>query len=119
LEECGEILLERDAGAWVFRLRGEVDVSVKPTLTERLAEPFEAGGGSAVVVDLSEAAFVDSTVLKGLVYGMEKTAQCERPFAIVAPLDGMPRRLLALTALEVTAPIFLTRRDALAAVAPE
>jgi hypothetical protein len=31
----------------------------------------------------------------------------------------MPRRLLALTALEVKAPVFLTRHDALAAVAPE
>jgi len=119
LEECGEILLDRDAGAWVFSLRGEVDVSVTPNLIERLTEAFDAGGTSAVVVDLSEAAFVDSTVLKGLIYGMEKTAEQERSFAIVAPLDGMPRRLLALTALEVTVPIFRTRHDALATVAPE
>jgi len=119
LEECGEILLDRDAGAWVFSLRGEVDVSVTPNLIERLTEAFDAGGASAVVVDLSEAAFVDSTVLKGLIYAMEKTAEQERSFAIVAPLDGMPRRLLALTALEVKVPIFLTRQDALATVAPE
>jgi hypothetical protein len=50
---------------------------------------------------------------------MEKAAEQERSFAIVAPLDGMPRRLLALTALEVKVPIFLTRQDALATVAPE
>jgi anti-anti-sigma regulatory factor len=51
----------------VFSLRGEVDVSVTPNLIDRLTEAFDAGGASAVVVDLSEAAFVDSTVLKGLI----------------------------------------------------
>jgi hypothetical protein len=50
---------------------------------------------------------------------LEKTAEQKRSFAIVAPLDGMPRRLLPLTALEVKAPIFLTRHDALATVTPE
>ena len=52
-------------GVWVLTLHGEHDVSTEPSLAEELERVAAAGG--PVVVDLSDAQFIDSSILRVLV----------------------------------------------------
>jgi anti-anti-sigma factor len=103
----GTIDLERDSGVWVVTLHGEHDLSTASQLRNALARSFS--GGSAVIVDLSQAEFIDSTIVHVLV-----RVQRERyPVALVAPPGGVPRRLLDLVRLPEAISTFHTRAETL------
>jgi anti-sigma B factor antagonist len=111
----GEVVVEQDQGAWVVTLRGEHDLSTEPSLGDALKQAF--GGGSKVVVDLSQAEFIDSTVLRALAYGQQEAEEhAEHEIAIVAPSGAFARRLLQLTGIDNLIRVFETRADALAAI---
>ena len=111
----GQVIVEQVRGVWVLSLVGEHDPSVEPSLMQRLERAFAAG--STVVVDLTEVEFMDSSVLRALAYGAEQAEQHpEHAIRIVAPRDGFPRRLLALTGVDKRVSISETRAVALAAV---
>lgn len=115
LVAVGEVIVERVRGAWVLSLVGEHDLSVEPSLMQRLERAFDAG--SIVVVDLTEVEFMDSSVVRALAYGAQQAEQhAEHAIRIVARRDSFPRRLLALTGLENRVSISETRAEALAAV---
>ena len=80
-------------GTSVVRLVGEHDLSTYPELVQAIGE---VGGPQVrIAVDLSEATFIDSTVLRAIV----ARAQEAEAFAIAAPPGTPPRRLLELTRL--------------------
>ena len=111
----GQVIVEQVRGVWVLSLVGEHDLSVEPSLMQRLERAFAAG--STVVVDLTEVEFMDSSVLRALAYGAEQAEQHpEHAIRIVAPRDSFPRRLLALTGVDKRVSISETRAVALAAV---
>ena len=111
----GQVIVEQVRGVWVLSLVGEHDLSVEPSLMQRLERSFAAG--STVVVDLTQVEFMDSSVLRALAYGAEQAEQHpEHAIRIVARRDSFPRRLLALTGLENRVSISETRAEALAAV---
>ena len=111
----GEIAVERDQGAWVVTLRGEHDLSTKPSLGDTLKQTFDSG--SKVLVDLSQTEFIDSTVLRALAYGEQEAADhAEHEIAIIAPSGTFASRLLRLTGIDKVIRIFETRADALAAI---
>jgi anti-anti-sigma factor len=110
----GEVVVEHDQDAWVVTLRGEHDVSTNPSLTNALQDAF--GSGSKVVVDLSEAGFVDSSVLRALIYGRREAVEhAEHELVVVAPSGTFVRRVLRLTAIDAMIRVYETRTDALAA----
>jgi anti-anti-sigma factor len=112
----GTIEVENDGGVWVLTLRGEHDLSTRPSLDEELRRRFDAG--SRVVADLTEAEFIDSTVLRALADGRRQAIEhAEHDFAIVAPPACAARRLLSLTGIDQAVPTFDTRADAVAALA--
>ena len=109
--EAGEIRVERHAGASVIVLHGEIDISVEPSVSTWLRNAFASC--HVVIVDLSDATFIDSIVLRGLIYGVRRAAESpELEFAVVAPGGGVPRRLLALTAFDKMVRVFETRAEA-------
>ena len=111
----GQVIVEQVRGVWVLSLVGEHDLSVEPSLMQRLERAFAAG--STVVVDLTEVEFMDSSVLRALAYGAEQAEEHpQHSIRIVAPRDGFPRRLLALTGVDKRVSISDTRAVALAAV---
>ena len=111
----GQVIVEQVRGVWVLSLVGEHDLSVEPSLMQRLERSFAAG--STVVVDLTQVEFMDSSVLRALAYGAEQAEQHpEHAIRIVAPGDSFPRRLLALTGVDKRVSISETRAVALAAV---
>jgi anti-anti-sigma factor len=59
-----EVTVERDGGAAILRLAGEIDLHDAPTLASAVDEVAD---GWSVVVDLTDATFVDPAVLGCLV----------------------------------------------------
>jgi len=99
----------------VLTLRGEHDLSTNPSLRDELERAFDRG--STVIVDLSEVEFIDSTVLRGLVYGHDVAVNHEQhTIAVVAPKDGVARGLLDMTGLSKLLVVFESQGEALAAL---
>lgn len=90
---------------------GEHDLHTAPELRERLSEAIEAG--NPVVVDLSGAAFIDSSII-GAVLDARRDAQ-ERGLGFgVALYDGAQpvERVLEVTNLTTTLPVHPSREQA-------
>jgi anti-sigma B factor antagonist len=106
-EEVGE-------GIRVVALHGFLELAT----AGRLEEPLTRAAGDAdraLVVDLSDCKFVDSVGLATLLQGAKPLQNGEANVAFVAP-EGPVRRLLALTAVDRTIPVFATLGEARAAV---
>jgi anti-sigma B factor antagonist len=109
----GEIALERtDAGISVLTISGEHDLNTAPDLRRRLEELMD--GGDSVVVDLSPASFVDSTILGVILDGRRQAIEAGRGFA-VAQGDGVEAvaRVLEITGLREELPVHESRERAL------
>lgn len=112
----GTIEVGRDGDVQVVSLRGEHDISTAPDLRGALERARDAG--HAVVVDLTDVEFVDSTVLQALLQGRDPAEEgAEHRLVLVVPEDGVARRLLTLTNLDTLIPTYPTRAEALASLA--
>ena len=100
-------------GVRVLTLHGEHDVSTQPTLREELELVGQASG--PVVVDMSHATFIDSTVLSALAQHRQQV-RAPATFAVVAPTGYQGSRLVELLGLGTLIPVYPTRADAIAAV---
>ena len=111
MEPVGELVVERSEQACVVALRGEHDLSTAPALDAELAAVFAER--KAVVVDLAEATFIDSSIAGALMRAWE-TAQSREAGAVVlcAPGGSPPRRLLAMVGITRVVPTFETRAEA-------
>ena len=95
----------------VLVLFGEHDLSTAPDLRARL---HDLGETSAVIIDLDETTFVDSSILGVLVGGLRRARERDVPFGLVLGDDAHPaiRRIFELTGLHDVFPIFATRAEA-------
>jgi anti-sigma B factor antagonist len=98
-------------GVWVVAVSGELDLNTAPRLEQSLAEPLEAAG-SALVVDLSECEFIDST---GIALIVRAWKQLDGDFALCCVNDQV-QRLLDITGLDSSIPTHGTRDEAIGAV---
>lgn len=111
--DVGTVVVEQDCGVWVLTLRGEHDMSTEPSLRQELDRVFAAG--SAVVVDLSRAEFIDSSVLDALVYGHRRATQEPHQVAVVMPDSDRPvARLLSVAGVTSILDTYTSRADAIA-----
>jgi|tagenome__1003787_1003787.scaffolds.fasta_scaffold20794108_3 anti-anti-sigma factor len=102
-------------GIWIVAVYGELDLWNVAGLYLELDAAITAA--SAVIVDLTDAAFIDSTTLKALLRSCEAAdAVCVR-FAVVVPEAGSIRRLVDLVALSEEMSIYTTCAAAVAAAA--
>jgi anti-anti-sigma factor len=86
------------ADLWVVALLGEHDLFNASVIEERLAEVHLHG--TRVILDLSQASFVDTSVIGVVVRERERAASNEEDdLAIVAPTGSQPRRALELVQL--------------------
>jgi anti-anti-sigma factor len=109
----GSVAVDRvGPSSWVVELRGEHDLSTVEGLRTELDAIFAQG--TTVVIDLSDATFVDSAVLNELVSAQRRVdADPNERLAVVAPGDGFPARVLNLVNLDRLLSIFETRAEAL------
>lgn len=103
-----------DAATHVIEVGGALDLYTAPELKERLRGVIE-GGKSAVVVDLSEAAFVDSTTLGVLVAAARRLRSAGGALALVCPQPSV-RKAFDVTGLDRVFEIHDGREDALSSL---
>ena len=113
---AGQIGVESDGGIRVLVLRGEHDLSTAPDLRAHVEEALRADGD--LLVDLSEAGFIDSSILGVLVAGYHGLTGSERPrrFAVVAVPGSSVTRLFDLVSVSDVIPVYATRAEAVSAL---
>jgi anti-sigma B factor antagonist len=99
----------------VVVVEGEHDIYTAPTLRERLEEALERGGG--VVVDLTAATFVDSSVLGALLDARRRALEATQGFVVCVGETVEPgvQRILDITGLVPVLPVLRRRDEAIAA----
>jgi len=92
--------VESRAGVWLLSLHGEHDIATQPSLREQLGHVRAAGG--PIVVDLSGASFVDSTIVGALL----ECAEGGSAVSAVAPPESAARRLADLVRMADSLPVY-------------
>ena len=105
-----------DGDILVVKVAGEIDQATVPDLERTLDEAIQAASG-ALVVDLSDCGFIDSSGLATLVAARERHMEDDgRRFGICCA-DAQVRRLLEITGLDDAMGVTRTRAEALEALA--
>jgi anti-sigma B factor antagonist len=112
----GELALERnDSGLAVLTISGEHDLSTAPSLRRRIDNLLDEG--SATVVDLSPATFIDSSILGVILDGRRRAEAAGIGFAVVhATGADAVDRVLEVTGLRAELPVHARREEAFAEV---
>jgi stage II sporulation protein AA (anti-sigma F factor antagonist) len=101
-------------GTWLIAIEGEHDISTTPLLDEQTSGVWPRC--KLAVVDLSQATFIDSSMINWLLRVRSAlTATGRDALRIVhGPPGGVVERILDLTSLHDQVPCHPTRHDALA-----
>ena len=114
--EANPIVLDDAAGdVVVVVIEGEHDIYTAPTLRERLDEAI--GRGGAIVVDLTGATFVDSSVLGALLDVRRRALEAGQGFVVCVGESIEPgvQRILDITGLVPVLPVVNGRSAAIEA----
>jgi len=103
---------EIDDQTHVISLGGEIDLYTAPEFKERMVDLIEAGKKN-IVVDLSEATFIDSTTLGVLVGGVKRLRPSGGGLALVCT-DQNISKIFEITGLDRVFSIQDSRENALA-----
>ena len=101
-----------DAGRVVMELGGELDMVISPKLSARFHELAE-GGTQDVVVDLTQARYIDTHVLETFVTAQLELEAHDHALAVVADTP-YTRRTLELTGLDQQLRVSSSRDEAVA-----
>ena len=101
-------------GARVVEILGELDIATSPRVRELLSDAA-SDGDRPIVLDLTGCSFIDSTGLATLLHGTKPAQNGESNVAIVSA-GGEVRKLLELTAIDRTIPVYEALEQAVAAV---
>jgi anti-sigma B factor antagonist len=104
------VRMERHEDAWVVVLQGEHDLETVAAVREQITDARLAAG--VIVVDLTAATFIDSTVLGVLLDAYQ--ADTPPRLRFIAPAETPPRRLFDFVGFDMVIPIFERLQDALA-----
>ena len=101
------------AGRSVVAAAGELDAHAAPLLQAEVG-PLSSVPGGALVIDLAEVSFIDSTGLGVLVQALKHTREAQGRLDVVV---ASPRvlKVLGLTGLDVVIPLHATLDEALQA----
>jgi anti-sigma B factor antagonist len=105
---------EIDATTHVVAVTGELDLYSAPELKMKVLNAIDRGK-SRIVVDLTDATFIDSTTLGVLVGARKRLREHDGSLAVVCP-DSEKLALFEMTGLDRVFSIHEERGEALAAV---
>jgi anti-sigma B factor antagonist len=94
--ECLEITVADEEEGTVVRLQGRIDIDSSPALRDRLLAILGGQGPTAVIFDLTEVPYIDSSGIATLIEGLKVARNRHIAFC----LQGLQGRLLHL--FEVT-----------------
>jgi anti-sigma B factor antagonist len=98
----------------VLSIKGEHDLSTAPELRRHLSQAI--ANGDAVVVDLSPATFVDSSILGAILDARRSADEAGLGFAVThAGGDDSVSRVLEITGLRAELPVHSERDEAMTA----
>jgi anti-sigma B factor antagonist len=112
--DANPIVLDDSPGDVVLVVvEGEHDIYTAPTLRERLDEALGRGGG--IVVDLTGATFVDSSVLGALLDSRRRALEAGQGFVVCIGHTVEPgvQRILDITGLVPVLPVLQGREQAI------
>jgi anti-anti-sigma factor len=109
----GVTVIEPRQGAAVVELLGDHDLSTQPELNELLAGLI--AGHELVVVDISEATFIDSTFIHGLWLANQAAASRAATFRVQLGTARIVDRVVEISHIGDLIEIVSTREAALAA----
>ena len=117
MDVVGEVRRESGGdGVEIVELKGEHDLGTLPQVKEALEAAAESG--RAVIIDLSLATFVDSSILGAVLDARRLAAETGGGFAVASDGASEPvRRVLEVTGLAEELPVHSTREAALEALA--
>ncbi len=104
---------EHDGGLSVVSVRGEVDLHTAPKVEYAIAKAG-GNGASAVVVDMSGIAFMDSTGLSTFMRAKDTLAEREVSLRLAA-LSQAVERIFSVTGFDEYFQVFETREQAICA----
>jgi anti-sigma B factor antagonist len=102
-------------------VRGEHDIYTAPTLRDRLDQALgggpAAGGPTGVIVDLSGATFLDSSILGALLEARRQALECSAGYVVCLGAEPEPgvQRILEITGLVPVFPVVRSLEEALEA----
>ena len=108
------VTAEPEEGLHTVSVFGELDQGTAPELRSVLGETLGTPT-VAVLVDLSDCGFIDSTGLSLLVEAKRLLSEERRSFGVCCP-DADVRRLLELTGIDEAVGLFDTRDEAVTAL---
>jgi anti-sigma B factor antagonist len=96
---------------FLVSVEGELEIST----VEQLADPAEVAirAGCPLVLDLSECSFIDSTVLRFVLRTHRALSAVGEAMAVVSGDNSHLRKLLSITAIDLSVPVFATREEAI------
>ena len=100
-----EITVDSDEAGTVFRLRGRVTIDSSPALRDRLLAMLRGQAPTALIFDLSEVPYIDSSGIATLIEGLKIARNRQTAFC----LQGLQGRLLHL--FEVTGVLTLFKAN--------
>ena len=104
----GDTVWTRLAEAWLLTLTGEHDLATAPELQHQMQQVCDSSARARVLIDLTEAAFIDCQVLGWLVRWCEHARRSTTLRLCVA------KRLIDLLGLDELAPCRASKSEALA-----
>ena len=108
--ETGRVTTQHlDGDVWLVTAEGEHDLAVSPGIGDTL-DDLERRSGTNIVVDLTPAEFIDSTVLAALARHSDRHDR----LIVVVPPDSFARRLFDLVHLQDQLELAESVDDALA-----
>ena len=99
-------------GAFVVSVAGQADLHTAPELRDAIAHAID-DGEQRIVVDLTEATFIDSMTLGVLLGARRRAVEQDGALAIVCP-DPHLRRVFEITSLDRVFAITTSRDEAFA-----
>ena len=92
-------------GFSVIRLQGDADAYTAPRIRDDLAAAL--GTQAPLVIDLTSATFIDSTIVGVMLESLKQCEQQDRQFLLLLPDDAAPEvhRLFELTGLTSLLPV--------------
>jgi anti-sigma B factor antagonist len=94
----------------VLRLAGDIDLHSAPEISEQLAR-LQADGSTAIVVDLSEVNFLDSSALGALVAAHRSLTDAGGSLKLAAPREHV-LKVFRITRLAEVIPLYDSVDDA-------
>jgi anti-sigma B factor antagonist len=112
-----QITVDRVDSVAVIAMAGDHDVFTAPELRAAVNRPLERS--SAVVVDLTNASFIDSSILAVLLGGLRRARESDVGFGLVLDRERTSAvlRILEVTGLVRVFPIHGTVEEAVASAA--